>query len=205
MYLASKFGGEGTMILPHLSGYGVELRPIQEGDLAQLLNWRNREDIRGMMKSQDIISMPEHIAWFKGLVTKQHVQHFAVCYKGALIGAANIMTESDSLNFCQRIEPGLYIGEEKFRGNILAFAPSLVLNDYCFETLNVSGLIATVNSKNSQAITYNEKLGYQIVERGEWLSMTLNIDDYLAATKMVRRFLSRGSKNTDKRKSDEKD
>lgn len=193
------------MIKHELSGYGLVLRPIEEKDLAQLLAWRNREDIRSMMKSQNIISMSEHMAWFIGLANKQHVQHFAVCYKGTLIGAANIMTDSDSLSLCQHVEPGLYIGDEKYRGNILAFAPSLVLNDYCFDTLNVSSLTATVHHNNSQAISYNEKLGYRIAKRGDWLTMTLNIEDYLEATKMVRRFLSRSNTNKKPQKNDKKD
>lgn len=179
-----------------LSGYGITLRPIHEDDLEQLLSWRNRHDIRIMMKNQEPISLAQHRAWHHSISSKPEQQHFAIEYKGVLIGSANIrllqMKDAKQTHF----EPGLYIGHEEYKSNILAFAPSLVLNDYCFGFLSASKLKATVHKSNQAAIAYNTKLGYRLSslsysEQDEWLTMLLNYDDYQHATKVIRGFLSR--------------
>jgi UDP-4-amino-4,6-dideoxy-N-acetyl-beta-L-altrosamine N-acetyltransferase len=40
------------------------LRPMTEGDLEQVLFWRNHPDIRRYMYSQHEISLEEHVGWF---------------------------------------------------------------------------------------------------------------------------------------------
>ncbi|GBL04610.1 GNAT family N-acetyltransferase [Glaciecola sp. KUL10] len=187
-----------TKRLNRLSGYGIELRPIEESDLEQLLEWRNRHDIRIMMKNQGLISFDSHVAWFKALGTKSTQQHFAIDYKSTLIGSANVsLIESTSDSTQMQFEPGLYIGHEGYKGNIVAFAPSLVLNDYCFDYLGAKRLVATVLLQNKAAIAYNTKLGYQAMSEQctegekEWLIMGLQKQEYQHATKMIRGFLSR--------------
>lgn len=204
-------------------GYGVELRTVEQDDIELLRNWRNREDIRSMMKSTSYITKEQQQAWFESLEEATHVRHFLISYKGQNIGSATLTGVkfvagfTDDLENASEIEPGLYIGEEKFRNNILAFAPSLVACDYCFDELQVKKLIATVNRENKQALAYNNKLGYKEESRffsdlpskgeavdthsdnhslanesqQEWIKMTLNYDDYIAATKQVRNLLSR--------------
>lgn len=206
-----------------LMGYGVELRTVEQDDIELLRNWRNREDIRSMMKSTSYITKEQQQAWFESLEEATHVRHFLISYKGQNIGSATLTGVkfvagfTDDLENASEIEPGLYIGEEKFRNNILAFAPSLVACDYCFDELQVKKLIATVNRENKQALAYNNKLGYKEESRffsdlpskgeavdthsdnhslanesqQEWIKMTLNYDDYIAATKQVRNLLSR--------------
>lgn len=181
-----------------LSAYGVTLREIQEQDLPQLLTWRNRHDIRKVMKTSDEISASEHLSWFKSLATKTDRQYFSILYKDELIGSANISCEHGSVHSAELIEPGLYIGHEKYRGNILAFAPSLVLCDYCFNVIKAKKLLAIVSHQNEQAIAYNKKLGYSIepsdnddCAEQQWITMGLCKDDYEQSTKTIKSLLSR--------------
>jgi RimJ/RimL family protein N-acetyltransferase len=192
---------KNDILQTRLKGYGVALRKIEEDDLEQLLSWRNRPDIRTMMRSSEVISKASHHRWFNGLSLQANVRHFSICYKDKLIGSANLVTESATLFEATKVIPGLYIGDMQYRGNILAFAPSLVLNDYCFETLGVGTMVATVHHENAAAIAYNTKLGYKInstrqdkinPEEAEcWIDMTLIKENYQPATVMVKRFLSR--------------
>ena len=203
-------------------GYGVELRTVEQDDIELLRNWRNREDIRSMMKSTSYITEEQQQAWFESLEEATHVRHFLISYKGQDIGSSTLTGVkfvagfTDDLENASEIEPGLYIGEEKYRNNILAFAPSLVACDFCFDELQVKKLIATVNKENKQALAYNNMLGYKEESRffsdlpikgeavnthsenslendnqQEWIKLTLNYDDYSAATKQVRNLLSR--------------
>jgi len=198
-----------------LLGYGVELRTIVQSDIETLRKWRNRDDIRLMMKSTNFISEEQQQAWFDSLAEATHARHFLITYKDEAIGSATLTGTkfvsgfTDDLENANEIEPGLYIGHENYRNNILAFAPSLLMCDYCFDELQVERLIATVNGKNRQALSYNEKLGYKEVSRfftdvseqtpsgvsrvtqQEWVSSVLLRNDYIAATKQVGNFLSR--------------
>lgn len=198
-----------------LSGYGVELRTVVQSDIEVLRQWRNRDDIRLMMKSTSYISEEQQQAWFNSLEEASHARHFIITYKdeavgsGTLTGTKFVSGFTDDLENASEIEPGLYIGHERYRNNILAFAPSLLMCDYCFDELQVKRLIATVNGDNKQALSYNEKLGYKEVSRfytelseqapsganriiqQEWVSLVLLRKDYIEATKQVRNFLSR--------------
>lgn len=201
-----------------LAGYGVELSSVVQSDIETLRQWRNRDDIRSMMKSTQFISKEQQQAWFDSLEDASHLRHFVVRYKGEPIGSATLVGLSfvsgftDDLENANEIEPGLYIGHDNYRNNILAFAPSLVICDYCFNELQVNRLVATVNSHNKQALSYNQKLGYQeesrffadtderlaeqtgdsdLSVRQEWVSLSLTRKDYLASTKQVRQLLSR--------------
>ena len=198
-----------------LSGYGVELRKVVQSDIETLRQWRNRDDIRLMMKSTNFISEEQQQTWFNSLQEATHARHFLITYKDEAVGSATLTGTkfvsgfTDDLENASEIEPGLYIGHESYRNNILAFAPSLLMCDYCFDELQVKQLIANVNANNKQALSYNKKLGYREVSRfyteiseqtasgvtrviqQEWVSLVLLRNDYIEATKQVRNFLSR--------------
>lgn len=198
-----------------LSGYGVELRSVIKSDIEMLRQWRNKDHIRSMMKSTSYITKEQQQVWFDSLEDATHVRHFLISYKEQAVGSATLTGTSfvsgftDDLENAREIETGLYIGHESYRNNILAFAPSLLTCDYCFDELQVEQLVATVNSSNKQALSYNEKLGYKEVSRfftevaeqtsssdikasrQEWISFTLQRKDYIEATKQVRNLLSR--------------
>lgn len=198
-----------------LSGYGVELRSVIKSDIEMLRQWRNKDHIRSMMKSTSYITKEQQQVWFDSLEDATHVRHFLISYKEQAVGSATLTATSfvsgftDDLENAREIETGLYIGHESYRNNILAFAPSLLTCDYCFDELQVEQLVATVNSGNKQALSYNEKLGYKEVSRfftevaeqtsssdiktrrQEWISFTLQRKDYIEATKQVRNLLSR--------------
>ena len=213
--LTNKLTLFGLLMQHKLSGYGVELRAVVQDDIETLRQWRNRDDIRSMMKSTSYISKEQQQAWFNSLEDGTNIRHFLITYKGEGVGSATlkglkfVSGFTDDLENAKEIEPGLYIGHENYRNNILAFAPSLVMCDYCFDELQVERLIATVNVNNAQALSYNEKLGYkenfrfftdasepdvdssEKSNKQEWVSLSLLRKDYIEATKQVRNFLSR--------------
>ena len=185
-----------------LSCYGVKLIPVMEEHLEQLRHWRNDPSISEFMLTTEEITAEQQLAWFAGLAEKTSQQHFVICYKDQTIGAANIKEQnqqpitnisgSDNTDAELKLEPGIYLGEEKFRNNVLAFSPSLVLLDYCFDEIQVNALYATVHRKNSAALNYNQKLGYKVVEEnGKWQSIRLTPKDYESATAAIKRFLSK--------------
>jgi RimJ/RimL family protein N-acetyltransferase len=180
-----------------LSGYQVILTEVCEDDIETIRQWRNDPAVSQYMLSQDLISVEQQQAWFNKIQRGDSQQHFVIHYKNQAIGVANIRAcyQGESLKTARTIEPGLYIAHEKYRNNILAFAPTLVLNDYCFEELACQQLKAVVKGDNQAALNYNKKLGYQIEKYSESLEelveIRLNKVDYRQHTVQLKALLSR--------------
>ncbi len=181
-----------------LSGYQVTLEPLTEDVIMQLLAWRNSDFIRQKMVSSDTITEAQQRAWFNNVQADPHQCHWVVRYKGNPIGTTNLKTlagdSAASVFDAAVVEPGLYIGDPAYQGNILAFSPTLVLYDYCFDCLKINALQATVKADNHAALHYNEKLGYEMVAQsddGDWITLRITRKDYKQATTSIKRFLSR--------------
>jgi RimJ/RimL family protein N-acetyltransferase len=180
-----------------LSGYQVILTEVCEDDIETIRQWRNDPAVSQYMLSQGIISVEQQQAWFNKIRRDNRQQHFVIHYKNQAIGVANIKAcyPGESLGTARAIEPGLYIADEKYRNNILAFAPSLVLNDYCFDELSCKQLKAIVKGGNLAALNYNQKLGYQIEKYNEspvgLVEIRLNKTDYQQHTVKLKALLSR--------------
>jgi RimJ/RimL family protein N-acetyltransferase len=180
-----------------LSGYQVILTEVCEDDIETIREWRNDPDVSQYMLSQDMISAEQQQAWFNNIQRDDGQQHFVIHYKNQAIGVANIRAcyPGESLRMARAIEPGLYIANQKYRNNILAFAPTLVLNDYCFDGLTCQQLKAVVKGDNQAALNYNLKLGYQIEKHSEspaeLVEIRLNKADYQQHTVQLKALLSR--------------
>jgi len=180
-----------------LNGYQVTLRDIVREDLEMIRRWRNDPATSQYMLSQDAISPGQQQAWFEHIQWDPGQRHWLILYRDKPIGVANIRVfdEGETLERPTRVEPALYIADLRYRGNILAFAPTLVVNDYCFEQLGARELQATVKVSNEAALRYNEKLGYREIERqGDLVRIALSPRDYEASAAPIKAFLSRAGR-----------
>lgn len=177
-----------------LEGYQVRLEPVKKSDLPMLRQWRNDPKISQHMLSQQLISEEQQLRWYESVSTDQTQQHFVIYYKNHPIGAANIKaSDGVCLTKSKCIEPGLYIYDDKYRANLLAFAPTLLLNDFSFYDIGVEKLKAVVLAQNSAALNYNKKLGYEVVNEGALIEIELDPLRYEVASKPLKRLLSRTS------------
>ncbi len=180
---------------PIIQGFQVRLRPVEENDLERLRNWRNSASVRQQMLSTDFISDEQQLAWFKKIKRDVSQQHWVVEYKGQPIGATNVKARfhGDTVQSATVLEPGLYIGHPGYQGNIVAFAPTLALYDFCFSRYSVETFFAVVKAENTAALKYNAQLGYQVDKQHELIDLTLQKDTFERHTKVLRRLLSRSS------------
>ncbi|GEA11659.1 GNAT family N-acetyltransferase [Alteromonas sp. KUL49] len=175
-----------------VSGYQIVLVPVQEHHLDLLRTWRNSDFVRQQMVNTQLINEAQQGAWFTKLKTDSSQQHWVVYYKDTPIGATNIRTSDNTpVSEAEELAPGLYIGEPKYQGNIIAFAPTLALYDYCFDYLKINALRAEVKQDNIAAMNYNKKLGYREVDRKDMVTLMVDRESYRADTTMIKRFLSR--------------
>ncbi|MEG3768075.1 GNAT family N-acetyltransferase [Alteromonas sp. 14N.309.X.WAT.G.H12] len=182
--------------VPVIENYQVRLRPITAQDLELLRQWRNSDFVREKMLSTALISEEQQQAWFKKMVTDTSQMHWLIEYRDTPIGAVNVKVtrRCDTVVTAQTLEPGLYIGEPNYQGNIVAFAPSLALYDYCFFVLGTKTLHAAVKRDNQAALKYNQQLGYEIDSRGEFITLRLQKASYERQTVTLKSLLSRTGK-----------
>ncbi len=180
---------------PVIKGFQIVLRPVAEEDLNQLKSWRNSESVRQQMLSTDLISDEQQQAWFQKIQRDASQQHWVVEYRGRAIGATNVKARfhGDTVHTATVLEPGLYIGHPDYQGNIIAFAPTLALYDFCFKNYAVETFFAVVKAQNSAALKYNAQLGYEVDKQHELVDLTLQKDAFERHTKTLRRLLSRPS------------
>lgn len=176
-----------------LSGYQVELLPVAQAHQLQLRQWRNQDEIRQQMLSDNLISEEQQQAWFRKTQRDPKQLHWVIRFRQQLIGATNVKSLEPGKSAAEAsvLEPGLYIGERRYQGNIVAFAPTLAMYDFCFGSLSTRLFRAVVKRTNQNAMSYNQKLGYQVVEDNELCVLELNQAAYEAATAPIRQFLSR--------------
>ncbi|SBT16345.1 hypothetical protein MGA5115_00425 [Marinomonas gallaica] len=167
--------------------YQIEFRAIEQDDIEQLRQWRNRDDIRLMMVDQSQISQVQQQTWFERLGTQVNRYHFALWFRDQLIGYANAsLDEPDSAS------TGLYIGHEKYRGSMLAICVGVGLSEWCFEQLPITRISAQVAPHNQAALRFNESLGYRMVEQNEsWVFLSKTQQDFEQARERLYPLLSR--------------
>lgn len=176
-----------------IEAYQVTLRPVTEADLPQLRAWRNSETVSRQMLSTATISAEQQLAWYKKIARDPSQSHWVVEYKGMPIGSTNVKARhvGEQTHLAAELEPGLYIGEPAYQGNLLAFAPTLALYDHCFANWQTTVFSAVVKATNTAALKYNQQLGYEIVEQGDLITLHLDKAAYERQTVMIKRMLSR--------------
>lgn len=177
-----------------IAGNGVLLREIEMKDLEMVRLWRNDPKISQFMLSQEQITPAQQQQWFDLCRQSSTQMHFVILYKDHPIGVANIKSVGHKpLSESHAFEPGLYIYDDRYRGNFLSFCPALTLNDYCFEYLGCDRLTARVLKNNEAAIRFNKQLGYEVdVGRDDdepLLKMSLTKELYDVHSAKIRRFI----------------
>ncbi|MBU2977945.1 GNAT family N-acetyltransferase [Alteromonas sp. C1M14] len=182
--------------VPIIEAYQVRLRPITVADLTCLRQWRNSAFVREKMVSTGLISHEQQLAWYKKIATDPSQMHWVIEYRDTPIGAVNVKVfeDDDSVTSAKILEPGLYIGEPRYQGNIVAFAPTLALYDYCFSVFHTQQFHASVKADNEAAIKYNQQLGYETVSRGQFVTLSLQKACYERQTVTLKSLLSRTGK-----------
>jgi RimJ/RimL family protein N-acetyltransferase len=179
-----------------IDAYHICLEPMVKAHQPLLQRWRNDPEISQHMLSQEEISAEQQSAWFNKTSHDPKQLHWLIRFRDQLIGATNVQSllTGVAAHSASVLEPGLYIGEKAYQSNIIAFAPTLAMYDYCFKYMKTKSFRAVVKSTNRAAIHYNKKLGYEVKEQGELCVLELNQQAYEQSSQQLKQFLSRGSK-----------
>ena len=188
---------ESLVTAPRIEAWQVTLRPLEEGDLDKLRQWRNSDYVREKMVSTSLITAEQQAAWFQKISHDPSQMHWIIEYKGRPVGSTNVKVPviGETVVSARVLEPGLYIGEPDYQGNILAFAPTLAMYDYCFSHVSVTEFSAAVKPDNDAALKYNRQLGYEISGQDDFVRLRLQKEVYERQTVTLKSFLSRPRKS----------
>ena len=164
------------------------LRYMTENDLPLVLCWRNHPDIRNYMFQNHIISIEEHLAWYKHASQQSDIELLIFEGYDAPQGVVNIKIE-EAYNTGSW---GFYTAPDapKGSGKIMG---QLVL-DYTFNHLELRKLRGQAYSFNDPSIGLHQSLGFSLepcadhnlstsVDRSEIVCFGIDNDKYATLRK----------------------
>lgn len=146
-----------------LNGRLTALRAIEEGDLAQLLAWRNRPDLRRYFREYRELNSTQQRAWFDCKVNGDPATRmFSVVdvQTGRLLGACGLCY-IDSVN--RTADFSLYIGaDDLYIDERLAPDAAITLIRYGFEELGLNRLWSEIYAFDAPKAALFERLGFAL-------------------------------------------
>lgn len=141
----------------------VRLRKITERDTANIVRWRNSDDVRHWLFSQEDLTPEKHLWWLKNVVGKGY------CAQYIIIASEGDNDYDIGTTFIKRSTPnsiegefGIFIGEAIARGRHCAFSTTMKMLSIGFDEMNLDAIFLTVFSENTPAVKTYLKVGFQI-------------------------------------------
>lgn len=132
---------------------------LSDSQKKMVLNWRNDDNIRKWMLTQDEIGVEKHFAYIDSLASREDRIYFLVEKEEEEIGVIDF-TNIDLIH--STVECGLYAKPGKKGVGRIFMA---LIKDYAFRILKMETLIAEVLDGNKTAIGLYHKYGFQETER----------------------------------------
>jgi UDP-4-amino-4,6-dideoxy-N-acetyl-beta-L-altrosamine N-acetyltransferase len=160
---------------PDRAATAAALRPLAESDLMLVLGWRNDPSIRSRMFTQDLISFPEHQAWFHRVAADPNRSAFLVVRDDVAIGFVQFNVEP----LPGSCEWGFYKDPDAPPGTGLSIGRAAL--DYAFQDMRWECVRGRTLPDNTASQRLHLRLGFRQVsqERGgitfaitrtEWLT-----------------------------------
>jgi len=143
-----------------LIGDKVGLRPVEEGDLPLLVQWRNRPRTRIKFLAPLLLSVVGQKKWYEALLNDPTRMQFMIVRLEDNVPIGTIgLSHIDYRN--QSCEPGSVIIAPSERGQHLAHDAMSILLRYIFYELNLHRAYATVLDFNRNALLGAQALGWK--------------------------------------------
>lgn len=145
-----------------IKGNLVGLRAIEEADLQQLLEWRNKPEYRLFFREFRELNSANQKSWFEKYVMKDmSTQMFAIVElsTNTLIGACGLCY-IDWVN--RSADFSIYIGKDNlYIDEVFAIDAAKLMEQYGFEELNLHRLWAEIYSIDKKKKIFFERLGFE--------------------------------------------
>jgi RimJ/RimL family protein N-acetyltransferase len=146
-----------------IEGRHTGLRAIEEGDLAQLLIWRNRPELRRYFREYRELNSTQQRQWFDSKVNGDPgTRMFAIIHKDTdtLLGAAGLCY-IDWVN--RTADFSIYIGHEGlYIDDNLAPDAAKAMIGYAFDELGLNRLWSEIYAFDGAKTRFFDKLGFKL-------------------------------------------
>lgn len=133
----------------------ANVRPMKEGDLEQVLTWRNHPEVRRYMYTQHEISLEEHTRWF-GRVSQDPERHLLVFEIDTTpLGFINIHQIATG----GIADWGFYAAPDAPKGTGHALGQAALR--YAFDAVGLHKLCGQALAFNERSIRFHLNLGFQ--------------------------------------------
>jgi UDP-4-amino-4,6-dideoxy-N-acetyl-beta-L-altrosamine N-acetyltransferase len=140
---------------------GCRLRPMEEGDLDLVREWRNAERIRRVSYTDHLIGRDEHRTWFERVVRSDATAPFVFECEGRPVGVVNLVDIDRAESSCVW---GFFIGAEdapRGAGGAMGFCAL----EHVFEQSGLTSVRGEALAGNESSIRYHRRLGFELVDR----------------------------------------
>lgn len=157
--------------------FGIKLIRLRKEHLELVRKWRNDAKVSQYMEYKEYITSEMQLNWFKS-IDNIYNSYYIIEYKGEYIGLVN----DKNINFEERSsEAGLFIWEKKYLNTYAPVLASLCMIEVGFHILQGEKSYIKVHKDNSNALAFNKKLGFEIIEENTetgFLTLCMNRSGY---------------------------
>jgi len=136
----------------------------------ELLAIRNSDAVLESSFTEKKITLAEHLSWVESLKNTQDREYYCVFYNEAIVGGLNIFDRVREAKW------GLFF-QTQTPLIIKSLAP-LFFMEYIFTKLKVKTLYSEIKNSNLNAISFNESLGFTLVDSQEIVRMKLTQESF---------------------------
>jgi UDP-4-amino-4,6-dideoxy-N-acetyl-beta-L-altrosamine N-acetyltransferase len=140
--------------------YGITLTRLKTDDLELVRNWRNDPKIVKYMHFKEHITPEMQQKWFFS-INNSNNYYFIIVVDGLKIGLANL---KDIDYESKKMEAGIFIYNENHLNALVSYKVAFAQYDFGFFNLNIETCFGHVLRSNTNAIEFNESLGYALLE-----------------------------------------
>ena len=137
----------------------IYLRAIDYSDTANIIKWRNSDEVRKRFIYQKDFTEESHLSWMKNKVETGEVCQMIICMcEGDVPVGSVYVRDIDRVH--NKGEYGIFIGEESARGHGVGTRAASLMVKYSFETLKLHRLFLRAFADNERALKSYEKAGF---------------------------------------------
>lgn len=136
----------------------ITLIPLSETHLEMVRNWRNSQEVRQYMYTDQEISQQDQINWFNKVKNDNTCKYWIISYEEKSLGLVSITNISSIFDSCYW---AFYLGDTSVRGAGIGAKVEYNILNYVFNNLNLNKLRCEVLISNIQVIKMHEKFGFR--------------------------------------------
>lgn len=139
----------------------LEFRKVNENDVQLIYDWNNDPITRANSHNQARIEFADHEKWFAARIKDEQLDFLIFSYNGTPCGTVRILREETENVIGIAIAP-------EFRGKKLAALILSQAGEYFYGRHGRKEITAYIKKQNSASIRSFQKVGYEIVNEGEY-------------------------------------